>query len=200
MAAMRRLVPILAAAVLAPAAAAATNPELTYLEKTLKADMVKTFRTKAPGLSITTVTCKLPANGVTATCTAWFTTGALEGYYPVKATLHDVGGSLTWTTGPPKCTDAKTGKSVPCQSKTAAGYITVANAEQLLKTSGFTYKGATIRASTASCTGSKTAPSKNGAFSQLTCTVHGADKHRYSVGLVMVGPKSVALSGVTRLS
>jgi hypothetical protein len=200
MAAMRRLVPILAAAVLAPAAAAATNPALTYLQKTLKADMVKTFKTKAPGLTITTVTCKLPANGVTATCKAHFTTGSVKGYYPVRATLHDVGGSLTWKTGQPKCTDAKTGRPVPCQSNTAKGYISTANAEQLLKSSGFTYKGATIRAASASCTGSKTAPSKNGAFSQLTCTVKGTDRHRYSVGLVMVGPKSVALSGVTPLS
>jgi hypothetical protein len=200
MAAMRRLVPILAAAVLAPVAAAATNPQVAYLEKTLKSDMVKTFRTKAPGLKITTVTCKLPASGVTATCTARFTSGPLKGYYPVKATLHDVGGSLTWKTGQPKCANAKTGKPVPCRSKTAPGYISTANAEQLLKSSGFTYRGATIRAVSASCTGSRTAPSKNGAFSQLTCAVRGADRHRYSVGLVMVGPKSVALSGVTRLS
>ena len=201
MAAMRRLVPtILAAAVLVPTAAAATNPELAYLEKTLKADMVKTFKRQAPGLTITTVTCRLPSDGITATCTARFTSGSVKGFYPVKATLHNMGGALTWKTGTPQCTDAKTGKAVSCRSKTAAGYITAANAERLLKTSGFTYKGATIRAASASCTGSKTAPSKNAAFSQLTCTVSGVDKHRYSVGLVMVGPKSVALSGVTRLS
>jgi hypothetical protein len=104
---------LLVAAVLAAAAGAATNPEQLRLEKTLRANMVKTFKKRAPSLRITAVTCKLPRNGTVARCTARFTTGSVDGWYPVKAVLHD-SGLLTWTATSPKCFDAKTKKRLPC--------------------------------------------------------------------------------------
>jgi hypothetical protein len=104
---------LLAAAVFAAGAGAATNPEQLRLQKTLRANMVKTFKKRAPSLKITTVTCKLPRNGTVARCTARFTTGSVKGWYPVKAVLHD-SGTLTWTATSPKCFNAKTNKPIPC--------------------------------------------------------------------------------------
>jgi len=112
MAAVRRLVLVVAAAcaVAGPAAAAYTDP---YLEKTLKAAMVKKFKTAAPKLKITKVKCVLPKNGVTAHCKATFTTSGIDGYYPVTATIHD-NGQLTWTARSPRCLNPKTKKYAGC--------------------------------------------------------------------------------------
>jgi hypothetical protein len=111
---MRRFVLLaLAAALLAPAAGAATNPEQLYLQKTLKAAMVKAFKKQAPGLKLTTVTCKLPSSGTVARCVAHFAAGRVKGYYPVKATLHE-SGTMSWTTSAPTCFSATTNKRVAC--------------------------------------------------------------------------------------
>jgi hypothetical protein len=111
---MRLIVLLLASALLATSAAAATNPELIRLQKTLKADMVATFKKQAPGLKITTVTCKLPTDGTTAHCTAHFTAGtAVKGYYPVTAKILE-SGQLKWTAASPKCFSAHTGKRIAC--------------------------------------------------------------------------------------
>jgi hypothetical protein len=115
MAAMRRLLlAFLVCVVSAPPALAAVNPNVVYLQKTLKASMVAAFKKQAPGLKILTVTCKLPTNGTKSHCKAHFTAGSVKGYYPVTATLHDLGGKLTWTASKPKCFNAKTGKSISC--------------------------------------------------------------------------------------
>ena len=97
------LVLVLICAVAAGAAAGATDPRLVYLQKTLKANMVKTFKKQAPSLKITTVSCKLPADGITSHCKAFFAVSGRKGYYPVTAKLHDLGGKLTWTARSPKC-------------------------------------------------------------------------------------------------
>lgn len=81
--------------------------------KGLKTQMVKTFKKQAPGLKITTVTCKAPKSGVTENCTAHFTAGSTKGYYLVKATIHD-SGKLTWVAQSPKCLNTKTGKYGAC--------------------------------------------------------------------------------------
>jgi hypothetical protein len=112
---MRRLLVILAVFAVAPGSAlAAKNPRLVYLEKTLKADMVKTFKKQAPKLTLTKVTCVLPKSGATSHCKASFTTSGIKGYYPVVAKLHDVGGTLTWTASSPKCWNAAKKKYVAC--------------------------------------------------------------------------------------
>jgi hypothetical protein len=98
---------------LAASAGAATNPELTHLQNTLKASMVTAFKKQAPSLKITTVTCKLPTNGTTAHCKANFTAGTVKGYYPVAATIL-ASGKLKWTASSPKCFNAKTGKAISC--------------------------------------------------------------------------------------
>jgi len=105
---------VLVFAVAAGAASGATDPRLTYLQKTLKANMVKTFKKQAPSLKLTTLTCKLPANGITAHCKAFFTVSGTKGYYPVVAKLHDLGGKLTWTAQSPQCWNAAKQKYLAC--------------------------------------------------------------------------------------
>jgi hypothetical protein len=106
-----------AALVTAAPAGAATNPEAVHLAKTLKASMVKRYKKAAPGLSFTTVTCKLPSSGTVAHCTANFDykSGAFEakGSYAVRVKLLETG-KITWTAGSPKCRNAKTGKAISC--------------------------------------------------------------------------------------
>jgi hypothetical protein len=95
-------------------ATGAVDPRLSYLQKTLKADMVKTFKKQAPNLTITTVTCKLPTDGVTSHCKAFFTVSHTKGYYPVTAKLQDLGGKLNWTAQSPKCWNAAKKRYVAC--------------------------------------------------------------------------------------
>jgi hypothetical protein len=115
MAAMRAFfLHVAVCAVVAGAASGATDPRLTYLQKTLKANMVKTFKKQAPSLKITTVSCRLPADGVTSHCKAFFTVSKTKGYYPVVAKLHDLGGKLTWTAQSPQCWNPAKKKYVSC--------------------------------------------------------------------------------------
>ena len=95
-------------------ASGAADPRLAYLQKTLKANMVKTFKKQAPSLRLTTLSCKLPANGSTAHCQAFFTVKGTKGYYPVVAKLHDLGGKLTWTAQSPQCWNAAKKKYLAC--------------------------------------------------------------------------------------
>jgi hypothetical protein len=112
---MRRLVLLLVTVALAAGPAqAAKDPRLTYLQTTLKADMVKTFKKQAPKLKITTVTCVVPKEGITSHCKAYFIVSRTKGYYPVTAKLHDLGGTLTWTAQSPKCWDTAKKKYVAC--------------------------------------------------------------------------------------
>ena len=115
MAAVSRIVVLLAAfAVAVNSATAATDPRITYLQRTLKADMVATFKKQAPSLKITTVTCKLPTDGITSHCKASFLAGKVRGYYPVVAKLQDLGGKLRWTASSPKCWNAAKKRYVAC--------------------------------------------------------------------------------------
>jgi hypothetical protein len=93
--------------------AAAATPQVAYLEKSLKANIVATFEKRAPSLTFTTVTCRLPADGVTAHCTARFTAPGVKGYYPVIATIEQ-NDKLSWVAQSPTCTNAKTGKPLTC--------------------------------------------------------------------------------------
>jgi hypothetical protein len=109
---MRQILLLLAVAgIVAGSALGATDPKLN---RTLKADMVKAFKKQAPTLKFTTVTCVLPKSGSTAHCKAFFTVSGTKGYYPVTATLHDLGGTLTWTARSPKCLNPKTQKYIAC--------------------------------------------------------------------------------------
>ena len=113
---MRRIGLLLSiVAISAVPALGATNPDLVHLQKTLKADMVTSFKKQAPTLKITTVTCTIPANGGTTThCKAYFTSGGTKGYYPVTTKFHDLGGKLSWTAQSPKCLSATTKKYAAC--------------------------------------------------------------------------------------
>ena len=105
---------VLVFAVAAGAAFGATDPRVAYLQKTLKANMVTTFKKQAPSLKLTTVSCKLPADGSTAYCKAFFTVSRTKGYYPVTAKLHELGGKLTWTATSPQCWNPAKKKYVAC--------------------------------------------------------------------------------------
>ena len=105
---------VLVAAVAAGAASGATDPRLAYLQKTLKANMVTTFKKQAPSLKLTTLSCKLPKDGTTAHCKAFFVVSKTKGYYPVTAKLHELGGKLTWTATSPKCWNAAKKTYVAC--------------------------------------------------------------------------------------
>jgi hypothetical protein len=112
---MRRFVLLLLVCAVPATASAAVNPDLAHLQNSLKADMVRKFKTRAPGLKITTVTCTLPtSSGAKAHCKAYFTGGTVKGYYPVTATLHDLGGTLTWTASLAKCWNPTTKKYAAC--------------------------------------------------------------------------------------
>jgi len=114
---MRRLLLVLAAfSVAVTPAVAAKDPRLAYLQNTLKADMVKTFKKQAPSLKLTTVTCVIPKSGAVSHCRAFFTVGKTKGYYPVTARLHDLGGKLTGTGRSPKCWVAAKKTYLACSS------------------------------------------------------------------------------------
>lgn len=99
---MRLLASLLAVCAVAAAPALGAATPAQSLEKTLKADMVKTFKKQAPKLVIATVSCTLPKNGVTAHCKANFTDAGVTGYYPVTATI-ETSGDIKWTADSPKC-------------------------------------------------------------------------------------------------
>lgn len=83
------------------------------LEKSLRPQLVKAFKQRAPSLTITTLRCMAPTSGVTAHCTMHFTVGSTKGYYPIAATIHD-SGKLTWVAKSPKCLNPTTKKYVSC--------------------------------------------------------------------------------------
>ena len=109
----RRLAVVVVALLACAVASGAVNPEQLRLQKSLKADMAKSFKKRAPSLEITTVSCRLPSKGTVAHCTAHFLVGQVKGYYKVSATIHE-SGQLTWTAASPRCFDKKSGKALRC--------------------------------------------------------------------------------------
>jgi len=100
----------------APLALAGTPAENAAAAANLKPLVKKKFHSVAPKLVLTKVTCRTQKDGVTALCVARFTDKPDGVYvaYNIKAVLHDVSGSLTWTTTTHSCTDIKSGKKIPC--------------------------------------------------------------------------------------
>jgi hypothetical protein len=96
---------LILAAVTASSALGATISKAA-LEKTLKAGMVKKFKTEAPKLKITKVTCTVAKSGTTAQCKGYFTDAGVKGYYPVSTTIS--GTSIKWVAQQPKCLYTKT--------------------------------------------------------------------------------------------
>jgi hypothetical protein len=84
------------------------------LEKSLKPQIVKSFKQQSPKLTITSVYCLAPSSGTVSHCKAYFTVSGAKGYYPVTAKLHDLGGTLSWTAQSPKCLNTKTKKYAAC--------------------------------------------------------------------------------------
>jgi hypothetical protein len=114
---MRLLVALsLLALTAAPLALAGTPGENASAAANLKPLVQKKFHAVAPKLVLTKVTCNTLKDGVTALCIARFTDKPDGVYvaYKIKAVLHDVSGSLTWTTTTHSCIGIKSGKNVPC--------------------------------------------------------------------------------------
>jgi len=98
---VRRFPLLLAVCAVAAGPALASETPVQSVEKTLKAEMVKSFKKQTPKLVFSTVTCVLSKNGTTAQCKASFTDSGVKGYYPVSATIKS--GKLNWTAESPKC-------------------------------------------------------------------------------------------------
>jgi hypothetical protein len=101
---------------LSSVALAGTPAENAAAAANLKPLVKKKFKQVAPKLVLGKVTCKTKKDGVTAICQAHFSDKPDKAniIYTIKAVLHDLGGTLTWTTTAHRCTDAKTGKKLSC--------------------------------------------------------------------------------------
>ena len=82
----------------------------------LKPLVAKRFKQVAPKLVLGKVTCNTLKDGVTAICLAHFgdKPDKVNVVYTIKAVLHDVSSSLTWTTTGHSCTSQTTGKKIAC--------------------------------------------------------------------------------------
>ena len=100
----------------APLALAGSPAENADAAANLKPLVKKKFKQVAPKLVLGKVTCNTLSDGVTAICLAHFADkhDGVNVTYTIKAVLHDVSGSLTWTTTAHSCTDMKSGKKIPC--------------------------------------------------------------------------------------
>jgi hypothetical protein len=100
----------------APLALAGTPAENAVAVANLKPLVKKKFKQVAPKLALGKVTCNTLKNGVTAICLAHFADkpDGVNVTYTIKAVLHDVSSSLTWTTTAHSCTLIKTGKKIRC--------------------------------------------------------------------------------------
>lgn len=108
---------LLAASVaVAPLASAGTPAENANAAANLKPLVKKKFNQVAPKLVLGKVTCNTLKDGVTAICRAHFADrpDGVNVIYTIKAVLHDVSSSLTWTTTTHSCTLIKTGKKIAC--------------------------------------------------------------------------------------
>jgi hypothetical protein len=111
---------VLCAALLAllcsPLAVAGTPAENASAAASLKPLVKKKFKQVAPKLVLGKVTCNTKKDGVTALCKAHFADkpDGVNVVYTIKAVLHDLGGTLTWTTTTHSCTLVKTGKKIAC--------------------------------------------------------------------------------------
>ena len=100
----------------APFALAGTPAENATAAANLKPLVKKKFKQVAPKLVLGKVTCNTLSDGVTAICLAHFADkpDGVNVTYTIKAVLHDISGSLTWTTTTHSCTLVKTGKKISC--------------------------------------------------------------------------------------
>jgi len=100
----------------APLALAGTPAENAAAAANLKPLVKKKFKQVAPKLLLGKVTCNTLSDGVTAMCQAHFADkpDGVNVTYTIKAVLHDISGSLTWTTTTHSCTLIKTGKKISC--------------------------------------------------------------------------------------
>jgi hypothetical protein len=97
-------------------ALAGTPAENAGAAASLKPLVQKKFKAVAPKLVLGKVTCNTLKDGVTAICLAHFADkpDGVNVVYTIKAVLHDVSSSLTWTTTAHSCTLIKTGKKISC--------------------------------------------------------------------------------------
>jgi hypothetical protein len=106
------------------AGTAAASQAATDLPSLLLADSVKSaMKVRMPkvvkGMVIKKVTCTVPKSSakLAGTCKARFAVARVNtnGIYSVKASMT-AAGKLTWSTTKVTCSDAKTGKKLPCQA------------------------------------------------------------------------------------
>jgi hypothetical protein len=107
---------LVGALVAAPLALAGSPAENASAAANLKPLVKKKFKQVAPKLVLGKVTCNTLKDGVTAICRARFgdKPDGVNVTYTIKAVLHDVSSSLTWSTTAHSCTVVKTGKKIAC--------------------------------------------------------------------------------------
>jgi len=112
---LRALAAAIAAAVTFTAAAGAATPNV-MLASRLKANMQAYYTKAAPGLKITTVSCKIAANRASARCAAHFTVSAKEavGVFQVAVAIDTATGGVQTKTLSSACKDARTGAKLTC--------------------------------------------------------------------------------------
>ncbi|HWE82003.1 MAG TPA: hypothetical protein VG265_10155 [Gaiellaceae bacterium] len=111
---LRALAVAIAIAVVASAGASAASPA-AGLAKQLGSSMQAFYKTRVPGLKITTVSCKIASSGSSAACKAHFTIVKAQeiGVFGVNVTEKSTGAAQTKTVSV-ACHDSKTGKPVKC--------------------------------------------------------------------------------------
>jgi hypothetical protein len=112
---LRALAAAVVAAVALTAAAGAATPN-AMLAARLKANMQAFYTKAAPGLKITTVSCRIAANRASARCAAHFTVTAKQaiGVFQVAVAINTATGGVQTKTLSATCKDAKTGAKLTC--------------------------------------------------------------------------------------
>jgi hypothetical protein len=102
-------------AVGAQSALAWTPAQNAAFAKKLAVSITPAFKKQAPTLVLGAVTCVLPAEGTVVKCKAHFSDKPDNAniLYLISADLKD-SGAIKWTTTAHSCTNAKTGKKLPC--------------------------------------------------------------------------------------
>jgi hypothetical protein len=125
---MRTAITLMAAGMVAlgaGAGATATTPSATTIfTALLKLEVKTTFKTKAPTLTLNTVTCRPPTAGKIYHCVARFTDASAKAkvVYPITASLKQGATladgvrpeSLRFTTSAPTCSTISTHAVFPC--------------------------------------------------------------------------------------
>jgi hypothetical protein len=93
--------------------AGAADPVAILMQQSVKNALQANMNKQAPGMRITTVTCKVAKDARSGTCRANFTYKTIRGYYMLKV-KQPLKGKPSYTSTSVTCFVAKTGAKVAC--------------------------------------------------------------------------------------